>query len=77
VEEHSHPGVKGWKLEVHSWLDLLTKKNWRRTVVAVATVFGLHALICSREVSEPGQAGQTFFGTAHECKPPPKPPGYR
>ena len=39
VEEHSHPGVKGWKLEVHSWLDLLTKKNWRRTVVAVGVSF--------------------------------------
>ncbi|OQE13132.1 hypothetical protein PENFLA_c053G02451 [Penicillium flavigenum] len=39
VEEHTHPGVKGWKLEVHSWLDLLKKKNWRRTVVAVGVSF--------------------------------------
>ncbi|KAJ5377005.1 hypothetical protein N7509_013891 [Penicillium cosmopolitanum] len=39
VAEQTHPGVKGWKLEVHSWLDLLKKKNWRRTAVAVGVCF--------------------------------------
>jgi MFS family permease len=39
VEEQTHPGVKGWKLEVHSWLDLLKKRNWRRTAVAVGVCF--------------------------------------
>ncbi|KAJ5966554.1 hypothetical protein N7481_013268 [Penicillium waksmanii] len=39
VAEQTHPGVKGWKLEMHSWLDLLKKKNWRRTAVAVGVCF--------------------------------------
>ena len=28
VEEKNHPGIKGWKLEAYSWLDLFKKKNW-------------------------------------------------
>ncbi|OJJ05553.1 hypothetical protein ASPVEDRAFT_174600 [Aspergillus versicolor CBS 583.65] len=39
VEENTHPNVKGWKLEMCTWLDLLTKKNWRRTAVAVGVSF--------------------------------------
>ncbi|CAI7590735.1 unnamed protein product [Penicillium pancosmium] len=39
VAGQTHPGVKGWKLEVHSWLDLLKKKNWRRTAIAVGVCF--------------------------------------
>jgi hypothetical protein len=27
VVEQTQPGVKGWKLELHSWLDLLKKKR--------------------------------------------------
>lgn len=50
VEERDHPGVKGWKLEAYSWLDLFKKKNWRRTSVAVGVNFfqqfsGINAFI--------------------------------
>ena len=39
VEERQHPGVKGWRLELYSWVDLLRKKNWRRTSVGVGVTF--------------------------------------
>lgn len=39
VEEKNYPGVKGWKLEVYSWLDLFKKKNLRRTIVGVGVMF--------------------------------------
>ncbi|KAL2784202.1 general substrate transporter [Aspergillus keveii] len=50
VEERTHPGVTGWKLEIHNWLDLLKRKNWRRTAVAVGVSFfqqfsGINAFI--------------------------------
>lgn len=50
LEEKYHPGIKGWKLEVRSWLDLLKKRNWRRTSVAVGVNFfqqfsGINAFI--------------------------------
>jgi MFS family permease len=50
VEERSYPGIKGWKLEAYSWLDLFKKKNWRRTSVAVGVNFfqqfsGINAFI--------------------------------
>jgi MFS family permease len=50
VREKRHPGVKGWKLEVYSWLELFTKKNWRRTSIGVGVTFfqqfsGINAFI--------------------------------
>ncbi|KAL5338329.1 general substrate transporter [Aspergillus crustosus] len=50
VEEKTHPGTQGWKLEVHNWLDLLKRRNWRRTAVAVGVSFfqqfsGINAFI--------------------------------
>lgn len=50
VKERDHPGVKGWKLEAYSWMDLFKRKNWRRTSVAVGVNFfqqfsGINAFI--------------------------------
>ncbi|KAF7159506.1 hypothetical protein CNMCM5623_004844 [Aspergillus felis] len=50
VEERKYPGIKGWKLELYSWADLLRKKNWRRTSVGVGVTFfqqfsGINAFI--------------------------------
>lgn len=38
LEKH-HPGKTGLKLEVATWLDLFTKKMWRRTIVGVGVAF--------------------------------------
>ncbi|KAF2726050.1 general substrate transporter [Polychaeton citri CBS 116435] len=45
-----HPGKKGFKLEVATWLDLFTKKVWRRTAVGMGVAFfqqfsGINAFI--------------------------------
>jgi sugar porter (SP) family MFS transporter len=50
VKERKYPGVKGWKLELYSWVDLLRKRNWRRTSVGVGVTFfqqfsGINAFI--------------------------------
>ncbi|RYN79441.1 hypothetical protein AA0117_g3438 [Alternaria alternata] len=39
IQEKHHPGVSGFKLEILGWLDLLKKKTWRRTAVAVGATF--------------------------------------
>lgn len=39
LQEKHHPGVSGLKLEILGWLDLLKKKSWRRTAVAVGVTF--------------------------------------
>ncbi|KAF2848193.1 general substrate transporter [Plenodomus tracheiphilus IPT5] len=39
MQEKHHPGVSGFKLEMLGWLDLLKKKSWRRTAVAVGATF--------------------------------------
>lgn len=38
LEKH-HPGKKGIALEVALWLDLLHRKNWRRTIVGCGVAF--------------------------------------
>lgn len=48
--ERNHPGKKGFKLEVATWLDLFSRKTWRRTVVGVGVAFfqqfsGINAFI--------------------------------
>jgi len=45
-----HPGASGVKLEVLQWMDLFTRKLWRRTVVGVGIGFfqqfsGINAFI--------------------------------
>lgn len=50
AEESAHPGAKGLKLEWLLWTDLLKRKMWRRTVVAVGVCFfqqfsGINAFI--------------------------------
>lgn len=50
IQEHRHPDVRGFKLEVLSWLDLFSRKTWRRTVVAAGVAFfqqfsGINAFI--------------------------------
>ena len=37
--EKTHPGAKGLKLEMLTWLDLFKKKSWRRTAVGVGVAF--------------------------------------
>lgn len=39
VLEKRHPGVGGFKLEVMTWLDLFTKRSWRRTAVGMGVAF--------------------------------------
>ncbi|KAF2801656.1 putative high-affinity glucose transporter [Mytilinidion resinicola] len=38
LEKH-HPGTRGLRLELATWLDLLARKNWRRTAVGVGVAF--------------------------------------
>lgn len=50
VQEKRHPGVRGWKLELYSWLDLFARKSWRRTAVGLGVCFfqqfsGINAFI--------------------------------
>ena len=50
VQARRHPGVKGVKLEVFLWLDLFSRKSWRRTIVGVGVCFfqqfsGINAFI--------------------------------
>ena len=35
----SHPESKGWRLEVHQWVDLVRPKYFRRTCIALAISF--------------------------------------
>lgn len=39
MQERRHPGLTGVKLEVAQWLDLFTKKRWRRTAVGAGVTF--------------------------------------
>lgn len=39
LQERKHPGVSGVKLEVAKWIDLFSKKLWRRVVVGVGVCF--------------------------------------
>lgn len=39
VQERTHPGKKGLKLEVALWGDLFKKKCWRRTVIGMGVAF--------------------------------------
>ncbi|KAI9696191.1 MAG: hypothetical protein M1820_008259 [Bogoriella megaspora] len=39
VLEKNHPGLKGFKLEVATWLDLFKRKSWRRTAIGVGVAF--------------------------------------
>ena len=39
VQEKLHPGVTGIKLELLGWVDLFSKKLWRRIVVGVGVCF--------------------------------------
>lgn len=39
VLEKTHPGKKGFRLEVATWLDLFKRKCWRRTAVGVGVAF--------------------------------------
>ena len=50
LQERKHPGVHGMKLELFSWLDLFTKKMWRRVAVGCGVLFfqqfsGINAFI--------------------------------
>lgn len=50
LQERLHPGVKGVKLELLQWIDLFSKKLWRRVVVGVGACFfqqfsGINAFI--------------------------------
>lgn len=50
VLEKTHPGMKGLKLELYTWLDLFKKKVWRRTAIGVGVAFfqqfsGINAFI--------------------------------
>lgn len=50
VQQKRHPGASGLKLEVLQWMDLFSKKLWRRTVVGVGVGFfqqfsGINAFI--------------------------------
>ncbi|KAB8232422.1 general substrate transporter [Aspergillus alliaceus] len=33
IQERKHPGIRGMKLELLSWLDLFSSKTWKRTAV--------------------------------------------
>jgi sugar porter (SP) family MFS transporter len=39
VQEKTHPGVTGFRLELYSWLDLFRRRNWRRTAVGLGVLF--------------------------------------
>lgn len=50
VLEKAHPGKSGLRLEIATWLDLFTKKTWRRTAVGMGVAFfqqfsGINAFI--------------------------------
>ena len=50
VLEKRHPGARGIKLEVLSWLDLFSRKSWKRTAVGAGVGFfqqfsGINAFI--------------------------------
>lgn len=51
VLEKKHPGQHGFRLELSTWMDLFTKKSWRRTAVGVGVAFfqqfsGINGFIC-------------------------------
>ena len=39
LQERKHPGKGGLKLEIAQWLDLFSKKLWRRVAVGVGVCF--------------------------------------
>lgn len=39
VEQKTHPGKSGFKLEFVQWTDLFKKKTWRRTIVGMGVAF--------------------------------------
>lgn len=50
ILEKRHPGAKGVKLEILSWLELFSRKNWHRTTVGAGVMFlqqflGINAFI--------------------------------
>ncbi|OQV07209.1 hypothetical protein CLAIMM_11675 [Cladophialophora immunda] len=50
LQERHHPGVTGFKLEIYSWLDLFSRKVFRRTIVGIGIAFfqqfsGINAFI--------------------------------
>ncbi|KAJ5691234.1 hypothetical protein N7488_011969 [Penicillium malachiteum] len=50
VQQKRHPGASGIKLEILQWMDLFSRKMWRRTVVGVGVGFfqqfsGINAFI--------------------------------
>jgi sugar porter (SP) family MFS transporter len=50
VLEKNHPGVRGLKRELYSWLDLFSRKTWRRLAVGCGVCFfqqfsGINAFI--------------------------------
>lgn len=50
VQQKRHPGASGIKLEILQWMDLFTRKMWKRTIVGVGVGFfqqfsGINAFI--------------------------------
>lgn len=50
VQEKTHPGTTGLRLEISSWLDLFRRRNWHRTAVGGGVLFfqqfsGINAFI--------------------------------
>ncbi len=50
IQEKTHPGVTGIRLEIYSWLDLFRRRNWHRTAVGCGVLFfqqfsGINAFI--------------------------------
>lgn len=50
VQEKTHPGATGVRLEIYSWLDLFRRRNWHRTAVGCGVLFfqqfsGINAFI--------------------------------
>ena len=50
IQEKKHPGAKEVKLEILTWMDLFTKKMWRRVIVGAGVCFfqqfsGINAFI--------------------------------
>lgn len=50
VQEKMHPGARGLRLEIYSWLDLFRRRNWHRTAVGCGVLFfqqfsGINAFI--------------------------------
>ncbi|KAI6867849.1 hexose carrier protein [Hortaea werneckii] len=39
LQERRHPGISGVRLEIQEWLDVLSKKRWRRTIVGAGVAF--------------------------------------